>query len=1094
MNTYSSVKSIESQILGRRIQEPNVAVMFCKHQPNQKHHSPESFLDQFVNLKLVEPQKILQKQKPPQGQQGKGIANTVQLLKPAQCSISVKKQTKRTISPKKKKAQTVDCVQMSKPKSQQQRREQMGLGELNDKQIKQRSKKIKQKEKTTEQPLKKKPYEPNTKLQSYIIQKKTLIYNNYMQQQLMVEMEKQRKLENLAQLNQSVKDIFKKCKTQENTNLQPSKAIVKRRKVEAQKENAQQNNRQIKNQNKTKQLQQKFDDISHRYQQIQDVRYNDLNNVEQCIFEMDEEDDQYSAVSDNQMVQLALQELKKIKPTEYLINKVKYIIENQNNIDLDFITEQDYQVIQYHLMNQAATKLQSVWRGVYVRKQILYELQNMMEEEYDNISHEDLSKTYQRKQFQQEFIGNISNSNSKGVQDSNVSASNKIENRSLQDLNFNQDQLAHKYGQIKQHFYSEEDQAMDIKLSDQISELIMIQQPNSPIEQTEDFSIQFGQIGKRNCLEQIDSFVRNEDEKTNSLSQSVVQQIQQELDSWNCQIDTLFQQSNDGDTISKVKQQISQTVIKIVNSHLKKSREVKQLNESANDEKIRNQYEANNEKHFNDTIKRLKKSREFGAEQQLYSSRETEQNINNFSLESQLKLKESELLNMREQAINLRYFSELKKVKQDSNKKQELDLWLEKEKEDLRSTKQAIEISRIREAQTIQKIQRDLQIASKIDENNPKIQNFKKFVDEQLLETSSFVNESKIIDNQTTKQENEYQEQIDLNIKNENANNDNSNETFHHINYITNSILDQVVNNLSQELFSNKTEFKLVMSLLTNEYSNGESKTSTQYIQEYIKSLFDFILLNNSEDLIRNLNIPYGFRPLRRIQLMHGYDVDDEIQNSDQRSTQIAFPIDQSVFAKFEQQRFEMNCNRNGYQKDNEYYFENVHNKAIFDACNEALNYQRQYYLNQGQPYPWEQLEYQAIIQKDKLSTILRNMEDKVLNWSKTLGGFLPIENTYHIPVEKQEVLEEKNSQLTISQLHRFEKKPFLDSQLQEQMQENITSIRDERIYKLLIQDIKENEFRWYLAEDDRAEFLMEFSDVIFEQLVEEIVSEQLLQ
>lgn len=38
------------------------------------------------------------------------------------------------------------------------------------------------------------------------------------------------------------------------------------------------------------------------------------------------------------------------------------------------------------------------------------------------------------------------------------------------------------------------------------------------------------------------------------------------------------------------------------------------LNESINDEKIRNQYEANNEKHFNDTIKRLSKSKEFNNE------------------------------------------------------------------------------------------------------------------------------------------------------------------------------------------------------------------------------------------------------------------------------------------------------------------------------------------------------------------------------------------------------------------------------------------------------------------------------------------------
>ncbi|CAD8051418.1 unnamed protein product [Paramecium sonneborni] len=1095
MNTYSSVKSIESQIFGRRIQEPNVAVMHSKHQPNPKHHSPESFLDQYVNLKLVEPQKILQKQKPIQGLQGKGTVNNVQFLKPAQSSNSVKKQTKRTISPKKKKTQTVDTVQMTKPKSQQQRREQMGLGELNEKQIKQRIKKIKSKEKNVEQlSLKKKPYEPNIRLQNYITQKKTIINNNYIQQQLMFEMEKQRKLENLAQLNQSVKDIFKKCKTQENCNMQPQKAFIKKKKVDIQKENSQQNSRQVRNQNKSKKLQQKFDDISQRYQQIQNVRNNDYQNIDQCIFEMDEEDDKYSAVSENQMIQQALQTLQIIKPTKYLINQVKQIIENQDNIDLDLITEQDYQVIQYHFMNQAATKLQSLWRGVNTRKQILSELQQMMDDEYQNRSDEDPSQIYQKRHFQKEFIGDITNSVPKGSFELNASFSNKIDNQSIQELNLNQDEYSINE-QSKQNLYFKEEQIFDNKLSDQISEPIMIQQPNSPIEQFQQFSIQFGQSDEKKNLELIETFVQNEDEKTNSLSQSVIQQIQQELESWNSQIDSIFQQSNDNDckVISKVKQQISQTVIKIVNSHLKKSREVKYLNESSNEEKIRNLYEANNEKHFNDTIKRLKQSKELSAEQLLYSSREFDQKRHILTLESQLKLKETELLNMREEAINLRYFSELKKIKSDINKKQELDQWLEKEKEDLRSTKQLIEISRIREAQTIQKIQRDLQIASIIDENNPKIQNFKKFIDEQFLENSSIINETKIIQNQIQQQENEDK---DKNLENQDIEevlnfNENQIQTYHHTNFITTCILDQLINNLSQELFRNQTEFQIVMINLTKQYSNSQSITSIQYIKEYIQNLFDFIMVNYSDDLIKNLTIPFGFRSLKRIQLIHGYDVENE--NQDQQISEIAFPIDQVIFAKFEQYRVELN-NKENYQQINQgYQFENIHNKAIFDACNEALNYQRPYYLNQGQPYPWEKLENQVIIKKDFLPKIFSNTENKIIKWSKTLGGFLPIDNLNQISIEKQEILEEKNSQLMINYLNR-EKKIVLDIQQQEQIQENIISIRDERIYKLLIQDIKESEFKWYLIEDDRTELLMELSDSIFEFLVEEIVSEQLEQ
>ena len=39
---------------------------------------------------------------------------------------------------------------------------------------------------------------------------------------------------------------------------------------------------------------------------------------------------------------------------------------------------------------------------------------------------------------------------------------------------------------------------------------------------------------------------------------------------------------------------------------------------------------------------------------------------------------------------------------------------------------------------------------------------------------------------------------------------------------------------------------------------------------------------------------------------------------------------------------------------------------------------------------------------------------------------------------------------------------------------------------------IKDQEAKWFLFNDDRTEFLMELSDMIFEQLVEEMAAEQI--
>lgn len=47
--------------------------------------------------------------------------------------------------------------------------------------------------------------------------------------------------------------------------------------------------------------------------------------------------------------------------------------------------------------------------------------------------------------------------------------------------------------------------------------------------------------------------------------------------------------------------------------------------------------------------------------------------------------------------------------------------------------------------------------------------------------------------------------------------------------------------------------------------------------------------------------------------------------------------------------------------------------------------------------------------------------------------------------------------------------------------------------YNVNIFKIKENEYKWYNYGDDKAEFLMELSDLIFENLVEDFVLESMI-
>ena len=52
-------------------------------------------------------------------------------------------------------------------------------------------------------------------------------------------------------------------------------------------------------------------------------------------------------------------------------------------------------------------------------------------------------------------------------------------------------------------------------------------------------------------------------------------------------------------------------------------------------------------------------------------------------------------------------------------------------------------------------------------------------------------------------------------------------------------------------------------------------------------------------EFIKNLNIPFGFSPVKRIKLIHGYDVSKEINKEDYAT--LPFSMPEELFIEFEQ-------------------------------------------------------------------------------------------------------------------------------------------------------------------------------------------------
>ncbi|KAL4475423.1 hypothetical protein ABPG72_022058 [Tetrahymena utriculariae] len=261
--------------------------------------------------------------------------------------------------------------------------------------------------------------------------------------------------------------------------------------------------------------------------------------------------------------------------------------------------------------------------------------------------------------------------------------------------------------------------------------------------------------------------------------------------------------------------------------------------------------------------------------------------------------------------------------------------------------------------------------------------------------------------------------------------------------------------------------------------------TNLKIITDYIDRLFSYVTERYMDDFLDNLNTPFGFAPSKRLKLIHGYDsfVDSSCSdegnnnNTDDYNT-LPFVLSEELFIEFEQ-----NIIGNGETEKEQIIkeFEHIHNKAIFDTFNEALNIFRPYYTLGGPPYSWTKSEKNLILGKatsKNLNFILEKSKARVLEWGSYLCGLVNEEEVQKcIPLE-----DEKGNPPPLSVL--------LENLTPQN--EYLAQVREERLSKMLLTEIFENEYKWQLYEDEKAEVVMELADLVFEELVEEIVNNML--
>ena len=133
------------------------------------------------------------------------------------------------------------------------------------------------------------------------------------------------------------------------------------------------------------------------------------------------------------------------------------------------------------------------------------------------------------------------------------------------------------------------------------------------------------------------------------------------------------------------------------------------------------------------------------------------------------------------------------------------------------------------------------------------------------------------------------------------------------------------------------------------------------------------------------------------------------------------------------------------------------HHKAIFDAFNEALDAYRPYGLK-GLPYSWKlsQPHNPSEIGQRDINKILLKAKERVFAWCGVNCGILG--TTVEMPGRGLVALNE----------------------------EQINHVKEDRLAKMLSQEVTESEEKWICYEDQETYLQMEFADLIFDRLASE--------
>ena len=133
-----------------------------------------------------------------------------------------------------------------------------------------------------------------------------------------------------------------------------------------------------------------------------------------------------------------------------------------------------------------------------------------------------------------------------------------------------------------------------------------------------------------------------------------------------------------------------------------------------------------------------------------------------------------------------------------------------------------------------------------------------------------------------------------------------------------------------------------------------------------------------------------------------------------------------------------------------------IHDKCIFDAINDALDYYRPYELN-GPPLPWS-LQVKELTYRNGSTAVIQGLgfgvKNRVLRWAMTNAGMLQAERESLLSCDKS----------------------------------NLERMREQRLEAVLMSEVNEIEYTWVDYELEETQVILDIADMILEQLTSEVL------